>query len=104
MHYVAIAEWLAGRQPMPCVHVVHHGIDPDRYTYSADKDDYVAFLGRMAPSKGPHLAILAAKHAGVRLKLAGEVQPMFRDYWTRAGASADSTATRSSSSARSTAP
>ena len=83
VHYVAIAEWLAGRQPMPCVHVVHHGIDPECYTFSADKDDYVAFLGRMAPSKGPHLAILAAKHAGVRLKLAGEVQPTFRDYWTK---------------------
>lgn len=83
VHYVAIAGWLARRQPMPCVHVVHHGIDPERYTYSADKEDYVAFLGRMAPSKGPHLAILAAKKAGVHLKLAGEIQPMFRDYWTK---------------------
>src|SRR5262249_44653604 len=31
--------------------------------------------------KGPHLAIEAAKKAGVRLKLAGEVQPVFREYW-----------------------
>ena len=60
---------------------MHHGIDPDRYVYSADKDDYVAFLGRMAPCKGPHLAIVAAKKAGVRLKLAGEIQPVFHDYW-----------------------
>jgi len=81
VHYVAIAHWLAERQPMPWVHVVHHGIDPDRYVYSSDKEDYVAFLGRMAPAKGPHLAIAAAKRAGVRLKLAGEVQPVFREYW-----------------------
>jgi glycosyltransferase involved in cell wall biosynthesis len=81
VHYVAIAQWLAERQPMPWVHMVHHGIDPDRYVYSADKDDYVAFLGRMAPAKGPHLAIAAAKKAGVRLKLAGEIQPVFHDYW-----------------------
>ncbi len=47
----------------------------------SDKDDYVAFLGRMAPCKGPHLAIEAARRAGVRLKLAGEIQPIFRDYW-----------------------
>ena len=41
----------------------------------------MAFLGRMAPCKGPHLAIEAARRAGVRLKLAGEIQPVFRDYW-----------------------
>jgi glycosyltransferase involved in cell wall biosynthesis len=35
----------------------------------------------MAPAKGPHLAIAAAKKAGVRLKLAGEIQPVFHDYW-----------------------
>src|SRR3954466_15965721 len=35
----------------------------------------------MAPCKGPHLAIEAARSAGVRLKLAGEVQPLFRRYW-----------------------
>lgn len=82
VHYVAIARWLAKRQPMPNVHVVHHGIDPATYTFCEQKEDYVAFLGRMAPSKGPHLAIEAAKKAGVRLKLAGEVQPIFHDYWT----------------------
>ena len=81
IHYIAIARWLAERQPMRWVHVVHHGIDPERYVYSAEKDDYVAFLGRMAPAKGPHLAIAAAKKAGVRLKLAGEIQPVFRQYW-----------------------
>src|SRR5206468_3373473 len=47
----------------------------------AQKDDYVVFLGRMAPCKGAHLAIAAARRAGVRLKLAGEIQPMFKKYW-----------------------
>lgn len=83
IHYVAIAEWLARRQPMPHVHVVHHGIDAGRYTFSGVKGDYVAFLGRLAPCKGPHLAIEAARRAGVKLKIAGEVQPPFRDYWVR---------------------
>jgi glycosyltransferase involved in cell wall biosynthesis len=60
---------------------VHHGIPVSDYTWSDEKDDYVAFLGRMAPCKGPHLAIEAARRAGIRLKLAGEIQPYFSDYW-----------------------
>jgi glycosyltransferase involved in cell wall biosynthesis len=48
---------------------------------SSEKEEYVAFLGRMAPCKGPHLAIDAARRAGIRLKLAGEVQPVFKEYW-----------------------
>jgi glycosyltransferase involved in cell wall biosynthesis len=83
IHYVAIARWLARCEPMPRVHVVHHGIPVDDYICSAAKEDYVAFLGRMAPCKGPHLAIAAARRAGVRLKLAGEIQPIYREYWER---------------------
>lgn len=81
VRYVAIARWLAGMEPMPQLSVVHHGIRANEYVFSSDKDDYVVFLGRMAPCKGPHLAIEAAARAGVRLVLAGEIQPVFRDYW-----------------------
>jgi glycosyltransferase involved in cell wall biosynthesis len=81
IEYVAIGAWLARREPMTRLHVVHHGIPVGDYDFSAQKDDYVAFLGRMAPCKGPHLAIEAAKHAGMRLKIAGEVQPIYREYW-----------------------
>ena len=84
VHYVAIANWLARLESsLPRMSVVHHGIPVDRYTLGRDKEDYVAFLGRIAPCKGPHLAIQAARRAGVRLKLAGEIQPQFRDYWAR---------------------
>jgi glycosyltransferase involved in cell wall biosynthesis len=79
--YVAIAEWLARSEPMPLLRVVHHGIPVSDYQFSDKKEEYVAFLGRMAPCKGPHLAIAAARKAGVRLKLAGEIQPMFKEYW-----------------------
>jgi glycosyltransferase involved in cell wall biosynthesis len=81
VQYVAISEAQARREPMPRTHVIHHGIVLDDYTVSAQKDDYVAFLGRMAPCKGAHLAIEAARLAGVRVKLAGEIQPVFRHYW-----------------------
>jgi len=66
---------------MDRVAVVHHGLRIDEYTFATVKDDYLAFLGRMVPCKGAHTAINVARRAGLRLKLAGEVQPMFEDYW-----------------------
>ncbi|HMF97452.1 MAG TPA: glycosyltransferase family 4 protein [Vicinamibacterales bacterium] len=81
LQYVAVGKWLAAREPMSRTRVVHHGIPLDDYLVSSAKADYVAFLGRMAPCKGPHLAVEVALRAGIRLKLAGEIQPIFRDYW-----------------------
>jgi len=81
IHYVAISGAQARRESMPHVDVVHHGVPYETYTFRSDKDDYVAFLGRMAPCKGADRAIAAARRAGVKLKLAGEIQPVFREYW-----------------------
>src|SRR6476619_3346937 len=81
VQYVAISEAQARREPMPRAKVVHHGLALDDYVFSAEKDEYVACLGRMAPCKGAHRAIEIARLAGVRLILAGEIQPVFHDYW-----------------------
>src|SRR5262245_37838884 len=81
LSYVAISRAQARREPMPSVTVVHHGIPPDEYRFSDDKQDYLLFLGRMVPCKGAHTAIEVARRAGLRLKLAGEVQPAFAQYW-----------------------
>ncbi len=62
--------------------VVHNGIDVDSFPYQARKSDYALFIGRMAPTKAPHLAIEAARRAGVRLLLAGKVAlPEEREYF-----------------------
>jgi glycosyltransferase involved in cell wall biosynthesis len=81
INYVCISAAQARREPMPRIAVIHHGIDLGNYRPSAGKGDYVLFLGRMAPCKGAHTAIEAARRAGVRLLLAGEIQPMFAEYW-----------------------
>jgi glycosyltransferase involved in cell wall biosynthesis len=80
---VAISTAQARREPLRDLEVAHHGIPVEEYRFRADKSDYVAFLGRMAPCKGVHLAIDAARRAGLPLKLAGEIQPVFREYWDR---------------------
>jgi glycosyltransferase involved in cell wall biosynthesis len=79
--YVAISHSQARRESMDRVAVVHHGLRFDDYTFATRKDDYLAFLGRMVPCKGAHTAINVARRAGLRLKLAGEIQPMYEEYW-----------------------
>ena len=51
------------------------------YTAPRGKRSHLTFLGRIAPVKGTHIAIEVAKRAGIPLKIAGEIQPMFRDYY-----------------------
>jgi glycosyltransferase involved in cell wall biosynthesis len=82
--YVAISRAQAARERMPRRVVIHHGLDAAMYRFIARKDSYAAFIGRIAPCKGAHLAIEVARRAGVPLKIAGEIQPVFRDYWETA--------------------
>ncbi len=79
--YVTISEFQRSLESMPRMVPIHHGLELERYPYVERKQDYLSFLGRIAPAKGPHLAIEAAKCAGIPLKIAGEIQPMYRDYW-----------------------
>lgn len=55
--------------------VVTNPIAVDRWPFRAQKDDYLLWIGRLDPHKGPHRAIAAARLAGRRLVLAGPVQP-----------------------------
>jgi glycosyltransferase involved in cell wall biosynthesis len=81
--YVTISDFQRRQERMPRLRVIPHGIPVERYRFETQKQDYLAFLGRIAPVKGAHLAIEVAKRAGLRLKLAGEIQPIFREYWER---------------------
>jgi glycosyltransferase involved in cell wall biosynthesis len=49
----------------------YNGVDIDRYQFQAEKTDRLMFLGRISPSKAPHLAIKAARDAGVGLDVIG---------------------------------
>ena len=79
--YVTISDFQRFKLPMPRMRTVHHGIDPSLYQVREKKQPYLAFLGRIAPPKGTHLAIEIAKKSGIPLKIAGEIQPVYQEYW-----------------------
>jgi glycosyltransferase involved in cell wall biosynthesis len=60
------------------VAVVPHGLDTSAFTFRADPDDYLLFLGRFTPGKGPLEAIEIAARAGQRLVLAAEANEYYR--------------------------
>jgi len=75
-HLVAISRRQAELVPELAVSaVIHHGLATRLYPAGLGDGDHVAFLGRFSPEKAPHLAIEAARAAGVRLRLGGPRQP-----------------------------
>jgi len=74
----------AQRKPMPpnvnWLATIHHGM-PDPGMYSAEGGEYLLFLGRICPEKGPIRAIEIAKRAGAALKIAAKVDPADQQYF-----------------------
>ncbi|TMP93886.1 MAG: glycosyltransferase family 4 protein [Verrucomicrobia bacterium] len=68
---------------MPRMSTVHHGIDLTQYKLVEHKQPYLSFIGRIAPLKGTHIAIDVAQRTGIPLKIAGDVQPMYHEYFER---------------------
>jgi len=81
IHYAAISGHQASVHPTLALTTIHHGIDLTKYRLQAKKENYLCYLGRIAPIKGVHIAIDVAKRAGIPLKIAGEIQPIFREYF-----------------------
>lgn len=85
--YVSISD--ADRRHCPemnWVATVHHGIRLEEFPYSSQPSGYVAFLGRVHPTKGTHLAIKAALAAGIPLKLGVHIDvndPVAARYWEK---------------------
>ena len=65
------------------VATVYNGIDTSIFPFypQPNSSPYLAFLGRMAPEKGPHMAIEIAKKSGWHLKMAGKVDPVDREFF-----------------------
>lgn len=66
-----------------CLATVYNGINVDSFKFYAqpDQPEYLAFLGRMSPEKGPHHAIEIAKKTGIPLKMAGKIDIVDREFY-----------------------
>jgi glycosyltransferase involved in cell wall biosynthesis len=62
--------------------VVYNPIDVESWPVGYHKDDYLLWLGRFVPEKGPQRAIQVAREAGRPLVLAGTVQPGYERFFS----------------------
>jgi glycosyltransferase involved in cell wall biosynthesis len=70
---VAISNGQRATAPdLPWSATVYNAIRAQTFPFRADKQDYALFLGRFHPQKAPHLAIDAARAAGLPIILAGK--------------------------------
>ena len=71
---VAISRNQAASAPdVPVARVIHHGVDPADIPFGDGRGGYALFLGRMDPSKGVVEAVMAARAAGVPLRIAAKM-------------------------------
>jgi glycosyltransferase involved in cell wall biosynthesis len=72
------------RAPLPFANwiaTVYHGLPEDLYSFRADPEDYLAFVGRICPEKRPDRAIEIAKCSGLPLKIAAKVDKVDEEYF-----------------------
>jgi glycosyltransferase involved in cell wall biosynthesis len=82
---IAISDAQRATAPdLPWTATVHNAIDAETFPFLADKQDYALFLGRFHPEKAPHLAIDAARAAGIPIVLAGKCsEPIEHAYFAQ---------------------
>ncbi len=63
-----------------CVGVAYNGIPIDDFPFSPTPGDYLVFVGRLSPEKGPLDAIEVAERTAIPLKIAAKINDWERDY------------------------
>jgi len=83
VHLVAISRAQAAANPqVSYAAVIYNGVDLDAYPYCEEKGDYLAYVGRVSPEKGTHMAVEIARRAGLPLKMAVKRnEPAEWAYW-----------------------
>jgi glycosyltransferase involved in cell wall biosynthesis len=72
-HLVAISESQCSEAPdLNWCSVVHNSVEVRDFPFRSRKEEFVLFLGRFNPDKGAHVALDAARAAGLPIVLAGK--------------------------------
>lgn len=82
LRYVSISD--SQRTPLPNINwaaTVYHGIDVKAHPFGERPGDYLLFVGRISPEKGPERAIAIAKQCGIPLKIAAKIDPKDRKFF-----------------------
>jgi len=75
------------RTPLPRANwqaTIHHGLPADRYVLVPQAEDYLVFVGRIAPEKRLDRAIAIATAVGLPLRVAAKVDRVDQDYFQAA--------------------
>jgi len=60
---------------------IHLGIDLDEYPLETQKEDYLLYLGAIAPHKQVHVAVMVAHKLGIPIKVAGPRREGYEKYF-----------------------
>jgi len=84
IYYVSISN--SQRLPLKNINfidTVYHGIDLEKYPFSARQGDYLLSASRFVPEKGIDVAIKVAQRTNLPLKIAGEPAASTNNYWMK---------------------
>jgi glycosyltransferase involved in cell wall biosynthesis len=72
------------RAPLPqanWVGTVHHGLPADLYSFNAEPDDYLLFVGRISPEKRVDRGVAIAEQCGMPFRIAAKIDEMDEAYF-----------------------
>jgi glycosyltransferase involved in cell wall biosynthesis len=84
--YISISDYQQQLWPeLNYAATIHHGIDLAKFNPSFEHEgkDYLLFLGRLSPEKGPHHAIRIAQELDMPLLIAGKIDRVDRMFYDR---------------------
>jgi glycosyltransferase involved in cell wall biosynthesis len=74
LRFIAISDYQrSGFPDLDFIGTIPNAIDVEHMPFSAEKDDYLLFIGRMTPDKGAHTAVEVAQRLERHLIMAGKV-------------------------------
>jgi glycosyltransferase involved in cell wall biosynthesis len=83
-NYISISKSQRRHAPrLRYVATVYNGINLSRFSFNDKPDDYLLFLGRIHPQKGPEFAIKIAKATKHKLIIAAKIDPDEEQYFQK---------------------